>query len=81
MKIRAFGEILLDMEKILDEMVDTHDVQMGDILNLVRGHLETHRPDCIEEYDDGGHPVFYYVPGQEEEDDDDEENVLDFKKH
>lgn len=56
------GDTLLDLEKVLDELVDTHDCQWGDILNLVRGHLEIHRPDAQEEYLDGTHPVFYYGP-------------------
>lgn len=59
---RKFGNILLDLEEILDEMIDEHEVQMGDVLNLVRGHLEIHRPDCIEEYIDGTNPKFFYGP-------------------
>mgnify|MGYP003325391031 CR=1 FL=1 len=57
---RPLGKTLLDLEKIIDEMIDDHDLQWGDILNLVRGHLEIHRPDAQEEYVDGGNPVFYY---------------------
>lgn len=56
------GHDLLELEKILDRMMDKHDLQWGDILNLVRGHLEIHRPDAQEEYLDGSHPVFYYGP-------------------
>lgn len=61
-QIRPLGDILLDLEKVLDEMVDDHDVQWGDILNLVRGHLEIHRPDAQEQYVEGGNPEFYYGP-------------------
>ena len=62
MKRRKFGDILLDLEVILDEMVDSHDAQWGDVLNLVYGHLVIHRPDAREEYIEGGHPEFYYGP-------------------
>lgn len=59
-KTRPLGNILLDLELLLDEMVDCHELQWGDILNLVRGHLEVHRPDAQEEYVSGGNPKFYY---------------------
>jgi hypothetical protein len=63
MKRRPLGTTLLDLEVILDEMVDCHDLQWGDILNLVRGYLEIHRPDAQEEYvENSGRPVFYYGP-------------------
>lgn len=54
------GDLLLELENILDQMIDGHDLQFGDILNLVHGHLQVHRPDAQEEYTDGGSPVFYY---------------------
>jgi len=56
------GNLLLDMESILDKMIDQHDIQFGDILNLVYGHLIIHRPDAREEYTAGGHPLFKYGP-------------------
>lgn len=61
-KLRPLGDILLDLEVILDEMVDKHELQMGDILALVQSHLIIHRPDCIEEYVDGTHPEYFYGP-------------------
>lgn len=61
-KIRPLGETLLDLEKILIEMSVNHDLQWGDVLNLVRGYLEVHLPDSQEEYTDGGSPHFYYGP-------------------
>jgi hypothetical protein len=57
---RPMIDILLELEVLLDEIVDDHGLEMGDILNLIRGHLEIHRPDCIEQYLDGSVPVFYY---------------------
>lgn len=61
--MRKLGDILLDLEVILDEMVDSHELQVGDILNLVYGHLVIHRPDAKEVYvSDGSSPVFKYGP-------------------
>jgi hypothetical protein len=59
---RKFGDILLDLEEVLDEMIDDHDVQWSDILSLIHSHLVVHRPDAQEEYTEGGNPVFYYGP-------------------
>jgi len=61
-KIRKLGDILLDLEEVLDEMVDSHDLQWGDILSLIHGHLVSHRPDAQEEYLDKTSPVYYYGP-------------------
>lgn len=59
---RKFGDILLDLEKIVDEMIDNHDVQWGDVLSLVFSYLKIHRPDAQEKYVKGGSPEFYYGP-------------------
>lgn len=59
-KIRPTGKILLDMEPLLEELVDDHDLQWYDILFLVLGWLMVHRPAAQEEYLDGTKPVFYY---------------------
>ena len=59
-KIRPLGNITEDMEKLLFEMVDDHDLQWGEILNLVHGHLAIHLPNAQEEYEDNSSPVFYY---------------------
>jgi len=56
------GDLLLEMEVVLDKMVDQHDLQFGDILNLVYGHLTIHRPDAREQYVAGGSPQFKYGP-------------------
>jgi len=65
-KIRPAGEIFLDLETILDELIDDHGFQWGDLLSVIYGHLMTHRPDAQEEYLDGGNPIFYYGPEDEE---------------
>lgn len=58
-KIRKVGDILLEMEPLIQELVD-HELQWGDILNLIRGYLEIHSSEAQEEYLDGTHPVFFY---------------------
>lgn len=61
-KLRPVGQILLDLEPLLQELVCDHDLQWGDVLNLVRGYLEVHLPGGQEQYTAGGNPVFYYGP-------------------
>ena len=65
--MRKLGEILLDLEELLDEAIEEHDLQWGDVLNLVYGHLKIHRPDAQEEYEDGTNPYFYYGPIEDED--------------
>lgn len=59
-KLRKLGSILLDMEKLIDELVINHDLQLGDVLALVKSHIEIHNPDAIEKYVDNTSPVYYY---------------------
>lgn len=62
-KLRPLGTILLELEPLLDEMVHSHDLQMGDILALIHSYLEVHSPNCKEEYvDSGENPEFFYGP-------------------
>ncbi len=59
--LRPMGEILLDLETILEEMVDEHQLQAGDILYDVYGWIETHRPEALERYTmDSSNPVLRY---------------------
>jgi hypothetical protein len=65
-KIRPIGIIYCELEKKYDEMVDSHDVQVGDILSWTYQHLKMHRPDALEEFEaDNTNPVFFY--GHEDE--------------
>lgn len=61
MKLRKAGQITEDLELLLLELVD-HDLQHGEILNLIRGYLEIHAPESKEVYEDGSSPEFYYGP-------------------
>lgn len=65
-KIRPMGKVLLDLELILDELLVNHDLQWGDVLSLVHGHMMVHNPKSRETYTAGGHPVFYYGPEKKE---------------
>ncbi len=60
-KLRPLGKVTAAMEPLLLEMVD-HELQHGEILNLVRGWLEIHAPGAREQYDEDGSPEFYYGP-------------------
>ena len=59
--MRKIGNILLDLEKLIDEM-DNHGLQLGDVLALVKSHIEIHNPNMVEEYTDGTKPIYYYGP-------------------
>lgn len=63
-KKRSVGDIFLELEILIDELIDVHEFQWGDVLWWVFGHLKIHRPDAREKYVGGGHPVFDYGPKQ-----------------
>lgn len=60
--MRALGDIISDMEDLVFEMVDDHDMQRGDILAIVKNYIDVHCPESIEEYEDGSNPVYFYGP-------------------
>ncbi len=62
MKIRPLGKITGDLELLLLEMNDSHEMQWGEILNVIHGYLVVHCPGGQEQYTSGGAPVFYYGP-------------------
>lgn len=64
--LRPLGQVLLDLETVIDEMVD-HELQWGDILALVHVHLQVHNPESQEQYSEpevntSSRPEFYYGP-------------------
>lgn len=61
-KLRRVGDITLDLEPLLEELAVGHDLQHGEILALIHAHLMIHHPASREEYDAGGHPIFFYGP-------------------
>ena len=58
--MRKFSKITDDMEKLILEMTEDHELQWGEILNIIRGYLEIHCPESQEYYADGTNPIFYY---------------------
>jgi hypothetical protein len=60
--IRPLGDITQDIEPLILEMIEHHDLQWGEVLNIVRGYLEVHCPGAQEEYEDGTRPRFHYGP-------------------
>lgn len=73
-ELRPVGQVLLDMEPLLFELVQDHELQMGELLALVKCWTEIHYPDAIEEYEDDTRPVYFYGHLDELE------KVLDRKK-
>lgn len=63
-KLRKMGDILLDLEKILLELVD-HGLQWGDIIFQIYGYLMVHAKGAREEYMDGTNPELTYGPRKE----------------
>lgn len=59
-RIRPVGQVLLDMEPLLFELCEKHELQRGEVLALIHTWITIHYPGAIEEYVDGGSPVFYY---------------------
>jgi hypothetical protein len=60
---RRLGDILLDMEPLIQEAMDDHDLQWGDMLGLIYTYLQVHYPDHKEVYiENGKSPVFFYGP-------------------
>ena len=58
--MRKLGDILLDLEDVLTELIEEHEAQKGDVLSLVSSYIDVHHPHAVEQYEDGSNPVFYY---------------------
>ncbi len=59
-KLRPLGQITGEMELLLEEMTDDHDLQWGEVLALVKTWLEIHAQHQREEYKDGTSPIYSY---------------------
>lgn len=59
-KKRTVGYIFLKLEELIDELIDDHGFQWGDIIYWVYGHLMIHRKDAQEVEEDGSNPVLKY---------------------
>jgi len=62
-KIRPLGDIVSDLESLVLEMVDDHDLQRGSMLAIVKDYIDVHCPGAIEQYEeDGSSPLYFYAP-------------------
>ena len=60
-KLRKLGDITSDLEPLILEMVEDHQLQIGEVMNLLYGYLVIHCPGAKEVYvKDGSSPIFYY---------------------
>lgn len=62
-KIRPLGQVTQDLEPLLFEMTQDHDLQKGEVLALVAAWIDIHMPEAIEVYvADNSNPEYYYGP-------------------
>ena len=59
-KIRPLGQITEDLEPLILEMVESHELQWHEVMGLIHSYLMVHCPQAQEEYNDGGTPNYYY---------------------
>lgn len=53
---------MFDVEYMVKQMVEEHDMQKGEIMALVSQYIDVHYPGAIEEYQDDSNPIFFYGP-------------------
>lgn len=61
-KLRPLGQISDDMEPLLEEMVDRHEMQAQEVLHNILSWLSAHRPHCFPEYEDGSELIVFIGP-------------------
>lgn len=54
------GDVMHELEDVVSQMVEDHDLQKGEILALVQEYIDVHHPGAIEEYQDGTSPIYCY---------------------
>lgn len=59
-KIRPMGQITEDLEPLILEMIEQHELQWHEILAIIHGYLMVHCPQGQEQYTEGGNPKYYY---------------------
>ena len=61
--IRPLGAITDDLEPLILEMTEQHEMQWHEVLGLVHAYLQVHCPTAQEFYtEDGSSPRYYYGP-------------------
>jgi len=59
--MRPLGKITEEMEPLILEMVEEHEMQVHEILGIIYLYLQVHCPGAFETYDaDGSSPVLMY---------------------
>lgn len=61
-QLQPFGDVTLELEKVLEKMTHDHDLQWGEVLGQVLAWLFVHAESYRETYLDGTHPEYYYGP-------------------
>lgn len=62
-KIRPFGDVMTDLEKILYELHIDHDMQHGEVVYGINGWQKIHVPDKMEPFIDGTKPMMHPMLG------------------
>lgn len=57
-KIRPLGQVTEDMEPLLFEMMVDHEMQIHEVLGIIKQWAETHCDEAIEEYENGKIPRY-----------------------
>ena len=57
--MRPLGKITDDMEKLMLEMIDEHDMQAYEIMGIIWSWMVAHRPVALDYYTDGKHCIMY----------------------
>ena len=65
-QLQPFGDVTLELEKVLEKMTYDHDLQWGEVLGQVYSWLFIHAISYRETYLDGTHPEYYYGPGKKD---------------
>lgn len=63
-KLRPLGDILLDMEPLIQEIMDTHNLQNPDFIGLMDYYLRVHYPEMEPVYEDNTSPVIHFKPNK-----------------
>ena len=60
--MKTLGDLMFQVEDLVEQFVDVHDMQRGEIMALIDNYIVTHYPGAIEEYEDGSSPIYFYGP-------------------
>lgn len=55
-KLRPLGKITTELEPLLFEMIEEHELQIHEIFGIIYIWAKVHCPEAIEEYEDGSTP-------------------------